>query len=168
MALDRLAEQLGVSRERERCGALVGRADGLLLAKPLGYMNRSGPAIERLRRQEALGVEDLLVLVDDLNLPLGRTRLRAGGSSGGHKGLESVAEALGTQRYPRLRMGIGPCPPGVEGRRFVLSPFHPDERDAVDGMTERAARAAMCWAREGVQAAMGRCNAPGPQDASEG
>lgn len=158
MALDELAASLGVRREGERCGALTACANGLLLAKPLGYMNRSGPPIERLLRREGVAVEDLLVLVDDMDLPLGRTRLRPGGSSGGHKGLASVARALGREDFPRLRMGVGPRPAGVEGRQFVLSPFGDDEWERAEQMAQRAARAALCWAREGIEAAMSRYN----------
>ncbi len=163
MALDELAQTIGVGREAERHGALMARAGGLLLAKPLGYMNRSGPPLERLCREEGVAAQDLLVLVDDLDLPLGRTRIRPGGSSGGHKGLESVARALGTQDYPRLRMGIGPRPPQVEAREFVLNPFSEDEWDEVERMAGRAARAALCWAREGIEAAMNRHNRAEPE-----
>lgn len=158
MALDELARRCRVVGEDFRCGGALARCGGLWLFKPLSYMNLCGSSVARLRRDAGVGLEDLLVLVDDLDLPLGSIRLRPGGSSGGHRGLASVAEALGTQEFARVRMGIGPCPAEVDARDFVLSPFAPGERAPVEGMTRRAADAALCWAREGIETAMNRFN----------
>jgi PTH1 family peptidyl-tRNA hydrolase len=154
LALDAVAERLGVRREEERCGGLLARSDGLWLFKPLSFMNRSGGPVACIMRDAGIDAEDLLVLVDDLNLPLGSLRFRAGGSSGGHKGLASIEDVLGTAGFPRLRMGIGPCPRGMDSRAFVLEPFSDELWDAACDMFERAADAALCWVREGMEAAM--------------
>jgi PTH1 family peptidyl-tRNA hydrolase len=158
LALDELARQCGADREESRSGGALVRCGGLWLFKPFSYMNLSGPPIARLWREAGIPVEGLLAVVDDMNLPLGMIRLRAGGSSGGHKGLASLIESLGTEAFPRLRLGIGPCPPEVEGRDFVLSPFLDAEWEAVERMTGEAAEAALCWAGEGMVVAMNRFN----------
>lgn len=158
MTLDRVADLCGARGEVDRGGGLAARCGDLLLFKPTLYMNRSGPPVARLLRQKGLGAEDLLVLVDDVALPLGSIRLRPQGSAGGHNGLGSLVEALGTQQFARLRMGVGPCPRGVDVADFVLSDFADAEWDAVERMTETAAQAALCWHREGAEAAMNRYN----------
>ena len=158
MALDALAERCGVGPDEYVCDGVRARCGELWLFKPLGYMNRSGPPVARLMQQEGVGPQDLLVLVDDLNLPLGAIRVRGSGSSGGHRGLESLIETLVAEEFPRLRMGIGPLPPGTEARDFVLRRFEPDERELADGMAQRAAEAVLCWATEGLASAMNRFN----------
>ncbi|MFW6279994.1 MAG: aminoacyl-tRNA hydrolase, partial [Planctomycetota bacterium] len=125
---------------------------------PLTFMNRSGEAIGRLIASTRAPVEDLLVVMDDLNLEFGTVRLRAGGSAGGHRGLKSVIDRLGTDDIPRLRLGIGPCPREISGKNYVLGEFTEEEMPVVDRMVERGARAAMCWAEEGVDMAMSRYN----------
>ncbi len=160
MAVDELARRCGAEGETMRCGGMFVRvsAEGLGLFKPLSYMNLCGLPVSRICRKTGVGLDELLILVDDLSLPLGSVRLRPGGSSGGHKGLKSLVGALGTDRFPRLRMGIGPRPAGVEAREFVLSPFTRDEWDCVDEMACRAADAALCWVRDGIEKAMNRFN----------
>ena len=158
MALERIGRRCGAGREELRCGGLLARCGELWLFRPLSYLNLCGPPVARLRREAGAALEELLVLVDDLDLPLGRIRLRAGGSSGGHNGLISLAGALGMEEFPRLRMGIGPCAPGVEGREFVLSPFEPHEREQAEAMAELTAEAGLFWAEEGIEAAMTRYN----------
>ena len=158
MALDLVAEHTGKGSERYSCDGVMLRGKETLLFKPLQYMNRSGPPVADLLERTGAGLDRLLVLMDDLNLPLGRVRLRGSGSSGGHNGLQSVIEALDTEQFPRLRMGIGPCPPAVEGRDFVLSPFAEEEWEQVEAMFETAAEAALCWASHGLEVAMSRFN----------
>jgi PTH1 family peptidyl-tRNA hydrolase len=158
MALDELARRRGPGAEEARCGGLVLRCGRLWLFKPLGFMNLSGPPVARILRESGADLEQLLVVVDDLDLPLGAIRLRPGGSSGGHRGIESLIDTLGTEAFARLRLGIGPCPPQDESRDFVLSPFAADEWETVDSMIERAAEAALCWAQEGIAPAMNRHN----------
>jgi peptidyl-tRNA hydrolase, PTH1 family len=108
--IDELARRAGVSCDREAFGALVGKTFGptpVLLAKPLTFMNLSGQAIQSLVHFHKIEVPDLLVVADDVNLPLGRLRARRGGSPGGHNGFKSVAQHLGTDQFPRLRVGVG-------------------------------------------------------------
>ena len=162
MALDTLSERHSLSWRRAAGPAQValwrvaGRA--VILIKPLTYMNESGAA---LLKHGGTVTGSLLVVCDDLNLPLGAVRLRPRGGSGGHKGLDSLIEHLGTEDFPRLRLGIGSARPGVEWAEFVLSDFLPEEREAVNGMIEAAAEAIETAVRQGLDAAMGRFNAAG-------
>lgn len=158
MVLDRLAERHPGCREESRCGGLLTRCGDVILFKPLGYMNRSGPPIAQLRREVGLDLEDVLVVLDDLNLAQGRIRLRPNGSGGNHRGLESVIEAFGTNEFPRLRVGIGPGPVAGEWRSYVLERFGDDELPEVDRMAEAAAQAAWIWAERGIDAAMNEFN----------
>lgn len=130
----------------------------VLLAKPMTYMNLSGRSIREILKNRPAGTGDLLVIVDDINIDLGRLRLRENGSAGGHNGLKSVAECLGTQEYARLRLGARPGRAMGEVVNYVLSRPKPAERDAMGVMTERAADAVECWLREGVPAVMNKFN----------
>ena len=117
-------------------------------------MNASGEAIAALARLEAFAAADVLVVCDDVNLPLGRLRVRRGGSDGGHNGLLSVSLALGTTEYPRLRLGVGPRPPGESLHDFVLGEFREDEEAAALALVERASEAALAFEARGIDAAM--------------
>lgn len=129
-----------------------------LLIKPTTYMNRSGQSVaEALRFYKLDPPSDLLVIVDDTSLPVGGTRLRASGSDGGHNGLFDIARALGSEAYPRLRVGVG-APGEVPLRDYVLRRFAPDQTADLDRALESAADAAEVWAREGVVAAMNQFN----------
>ncbi len=162
MAVDRLAARCGAHGEVFRADRVEARCGDLLLVKPLLYMNRSGPPVANVLRRTGLPIEHLLVLVDDANLTLGAIRLRRGGSSGGHNGLQSVADALGSEQFARLRMGVGRRPRGLALREYVLGDFGPEEWDAVEPMLDAAAEAALCWASEGAEAAMNRYNRDAP------
>jgi len=118
-----------------------------LLVKPETFMNRSGTVVAPLLRWADAGPQDLLVVVDDLDLPPARLRLRPHGSSGGHNGLRSIIESLGTDRFPRLRVGIGRAP--TEAARHVLSRFSDEEREAIDRAVALAADATFDWLRSG-------------------
>lgn len=162
--LDLLAGDLAGREELPAMGARLvrGRMKGrpVLLLRPLLFMNRSGgPTVEVLRRFD-LDPERVLVATDDLDLELGRIRVRRGGSSGGHKGVQDLVERLGTEAFHRLRLGIGRPPPGRPVERYVLERFAAEESVAAAAMVETAARAARCWLLEGVQSAMNRYNAP--------
>ena len=133
---------------------------GVAVVQPLLFMNRSGEALEAFRRRRAFEPADCLVIVDDVYLPLGRIRLRARGSAGGHNGLASVAEALGTLDFPRLRIGVGRGDQSVDLASHVLDEFADDERGTLAEVLERSAEAAVTWASDGITAAMNRFNVP--------
>ncbi len=135
----------------------------LRLAKPTTFMNVSGEAARALTRRDGFAPDEVLVVLDDTALPLGKLRLRAGGSSGGHNGLESVLGALGTEAVPRLRVGIG-ARGGGDLADYVLARFGRQEIPAVEEATARAADAVALWARVGTEAAMNRVNAKAKQD----
>jgi len=115
----------------------------LLLAWPTLLMNRSGFAAEALLQEYDLEPPEMLVVVDDFNLPLGRLRVRRSGSDGGHKGLISLIDTLGTENFPRLRVGTGPRPDNVSKTDFVLGRFTPEEQETLEGVLETAAEAAV-------------------------
>ncbi len=160
--VDRLAEITGAALERVEAEALVGEARiadvAVLLVKPQTYMNLSGRAVGEVVRRYGIPLPELLVVLDDLDLPLGTIRIRRKGSAGGHRGLQSVIEALSSSAFPRLRLGIRPMSPIEDTVAFVLSPFEPDEEPIVEGMIERAVAAVSVWVREGIERAMAEFN----------
>jgi PTH1 family peptidyl-tRNA hydrolase len=128
----------------------------VLLVKPMRYMNRSGaPLRAAMRQTDADPVTDLLVVADDVDLPLGRVRLRRSGSAGGHNGLRDIIAALGSEEFNRLRVGIGRC---GETAEHVLATFKPSEREMATDAVAVAADAAERWLRDGVEAAMNEFN----------
>jgi PTH1 family peptidyl-tRNA hydrolase len=135
----------------ERGGGIVD------LLKPLTYMNASGAALEAWRERHAFDLAGMLVVVDDVYLPVGRLRLRASGSSGGHRGLESLERVVGSG-FARLRIGVGAAGDPAGLREHVLDEFDVDEETVVDEALERAADAVECWVAEGSLAAMNRFN----------
>lgn len=162
MVLDRIAERAGWSgRAKARNAAAVARGRhgdlDLVLVKPTTYMNLSGVALRKVLARERAPLEDLLVVVDDFALPLGRLRLREEGSAGGHNGLRSIIGEMGTQRFARLRVGIGE--PSRTAIDHVLSRFSPGEQAALDEVLDAAADAVEDWAREGPERAANRWNA---------
>jgi PTH1 family peptidyl-tRNA hydrolase len=161
--LDRLAERLGVKLAREKHEACVAEAQyqgtKLLLMKPLTFMNRSGVSVARGARNALEDPADLLVVLDDADLPLGRLRLRARGSAGGHNGLRSIIEHLGTQEFPRLRIGVGRDIAEADLIDHVLGRFKPEERPEVDRTVARAVEAILYHVAEGVESAMNVFNA---------
>jgi PTH1 family peptidyl-tRNA hydrolase len=158
--VDLLAERHGVKLWRRRfeaaCGKGKVRGCAAWLVKPQTYMNLSGCTVERAVRELRLELDDLLVVSDDMALPAGTLRLREKGSDGGHKGLASVIESLGTQDFARLRVGIGE--PVGDPADYVLAPFSPEERAAMAAAEARAADAAEAWLRDGVTRAMAAFN----------
>jgi PTH1 family peptidyl-tRNA hydrolase len=150
--------RLNFRRDHARYGLGMIAGVPVLLAKPMTYMNRSGEAARALLQRYPIDTSHLLVVVDDVALPLGRIRIRPSGSDGGHNGLESIIQCLGTQAFPRVRVGIGSPPPG-QMVEYVLSRFSPQEQPIIDEALQRAADAVEAIIAEGVQAAMNRFNA---------
>ena len=130
------------------------------LAKPQTFMNLSGYAVQKLRSFYKIQVADLLVVTDDVNLPLGRLRARARGSEGGHNGLRSIIEQLGTNEFPRLRVGVGRGDSRRDLADHVLAGFEPDEQDEIARAMTRAADAAEVFAADGIVKVMNTFNAP--------
>ncbi|MFP4502711.1 MAG: aminoacyl-tRNA hydrolase [Candidatus Hydrogenedentota bacterium] len=160
--LDLFAEQLGVRLDREKHRGLFTQVrvggESVLLVKPLTYMNRCGDCLAPMARNKVEDPADILVVVDDVNLPLGRVRIRAGGSAGGHNGLKSLIERLGTRDFPRLRLGVGEETRGPDLADYVLAKFRPEERETVSQAMETACEAIRCWVERGTSAAMNAYN----------
>jgi PTH1 family peptidyl-tRNA hydrolase len=130
----------------------------VLLLTPSTFMNQSGASVLAARDFYKIAPEDTLVVCDDLNLALAKLRLRAGGSAGGQKGLEDIIRRLGTEEFPRLRIGIGSPPNGWAWPDFVLSKFKKEELPDMELAVARAVEAVGLWTREGIQACMNRYN----------
>ncbi|MFV1958106.1 MAG: aminoacyl-tRNA hydrolase [Planctomycetota bacterium] len=156
----------------ERHGAVLGRtrllhgevadlrleAVRLRLVEPYSFMNLCGPVVRRALDVYGVTPAQALVVVDDFALPFGRLRLRAQGRPGGHNGLKSIQAALGSPAYPRLRLGIGPVPEGMDPADYVLKRYDAAQRRALPDLVERAVDACEVWARDGLDAAMDRYN----------
>lgn len=161
--VDRIAVEWGLGPFRREGRALVasGRVGehAVRLLKPVTYMNRSGAVLAPFRTLPRFdGSRDLLVVVDDVALEVGRVRFRAGGTAGGHNGLRSVEAALGTREYPRLRVGVGGAPAGADLADWVLSPFPPEDEDRILALLPELVDACRLWLDEGTEAAMNRYN----------
>jgi PTH1 family peptidyl-tRNA hydrolase len=166
--LDRLAGRHGVEWAAAPRGieALTARAERpasgisrkILFAKPLTFMNLSGQAVLGLRQFFKIELPDLLVVVDDANLELGRLRARGAGSAGGHNGLKSIIETLGTEEFARLRIGVGRGDARRDLADHVLARFDPEERENVEAAADRAADAAELFIAEGIAPVMNRFN----------
>ncbi len=163
------AHGFGGWRGRFHSEATEGRVCGetVLLLKPETYVNESGRALRAALDWYGASMQDVIIVVDDFNLPCGRLRVRSGGRSGGHRGLESIAAHAGTDEVPRLKIGIGR--PGVTrcGRDFVLSRFAPEERRAVEETVARAVRALEVWMRHGIERCQNEFNADASPDATQ-
>ncbi|WP_237225773.1 aminoacyl-tRNA hydrolase [Rubinisphaera sp. JC750] len=136
-----------------------------LLVAPQTFMNLSGRSVGSLMKFYKVDLEDLLVISDDLNLPCGQLRLRASGSSGGQKGIRDIIAHLGTEDFPRLRVGIGRPPGRMDVSTFVLKRFLAEERETMDLTVRDAVDAVEMWLREGVTAAMNKVNTKSPDKA---
>jgi len=163
LVVDRIAEQCGVMVDNRHCKALTARArigkEEILLAKPETYMNLSGLSVQELvRKYEIDPQQDLIVIYDELDLPLGTIRIRERGSSAGHNGMQSVINALDTQEILRIRLGIAPDHPVKDGSRYVLSQFKKSQLVTLDELLDAAADAVKVILEEGRSAAMNRFN----------
>ena len=162
MAVDRLAEECGVDVSRRAGQALMARTElekvEVVLAKPQTFMNLSGMAVARLLAQFGPPVQDLIVLVDDVELPLGTLRIRQRGSAGGHNGLKSIIGALQSDEFIRVRMGVRPERPVEDRVSYVLARFRKSDLETVADMIDRSVEAVRVILREGPQKAMNLFN----------
>ena len=162
MAVDELANRAAIRVERPEGKALVGRGklagEEILLAKPQTYMNLSGISVRELLAKYELDVSDLLVMWDEVQLPLGTIRIHKDGSAGSHNGAKSVIGALGTQDFARLRLGCGPEHQLNSRREYVLRPMKKAELEVAAEMLDEAGNAVEMILKEGIDAAMTRFN----------
>ena len=162
MLADRLADKLGASTWRERFNALVAETflDGekILLVKPQTFMNLSGEAVAPLINFYKLDAADLTVAHDDMDLPLGMIRLRPKGSGGGHRGVASIIQHIGSQNFPRVRIGVGRPPANWTVNHHVLSPFTAEDADKISAALDELVPAVICIFREGIDNAMNKFN----------
>lgn len=163
LAIDRIASEYRVEVRNRQCRALTARAvigsETVLLAKPETFMNLSGIAVlELTRKHEIRPEEDLIVMQDELDFPLGTVRLQTRRNSAGHNGIESIIGALGTKDFLRIRMGVAPDRKVEDGMSYLLSPFRKAQLKVVDEMIEIAAEAVKAILTEGAAAAMNRFN----------
>lgn len=160
--IDALADKIRITFEHAKGDVLLGwgriRTLPVGLAKPLTFMNRSGSAVRTLLAHHDLEPRDMLVVVDDVNLPVGKLRIREGGSTGGHNGLQDITDRLGHGNFPRLRFGIGSDFSRGRQAEYVLSPFTESERPIVEEALLRACDAAVTFVTDGVVTAMNRFN----------
>lgn len=167
--IDGLAAKAGVSVTDRRCHGLFGRAGAgqhaLLLLKPTTFMNDSGKAVSAAARFYKIPPEHIAVIYDDIDLEFARLRLRAGGSHGGHRGVESVIAALGTRDFPRIRIGVGRPPAGVDPIAHVLSDFAAHEQPDIEKTIDLAVDAALSLATAGLDKTMTRFNSRAPSPA---
>jgi len=158
LVVDRLAEQFGTSWERStRWDAVSAKCGEVFLLKSMSFMNRSGHPLFAIAQFYKIDPAEILVVLDDLALPLGRLRLRSGGGSGGHNGLESIIMQLGTEEIPRLRIGIGAAP-SAGSIDYVLSRFFEEEKPLVRSTIDRAVEAVKCAIDNGLVSAMNTFN----------
>lgn len=161
LAVERVANHLGITLAAEKYNGIVAegeyQGERVLLVKPQTFMNNSGECVARVLRYKPVEPAELLVAVDDVNLALGRIRIRPGGSAGGHNGLKSIIQHLGTDEFPRVRLGVG----GGDRDELidhVLGTFRPEEKPVVQEMVDRAAEAMLEVVASGVASAMNKFN----------
>ena len=162
MAVDRLAEDCGVEINHREAQALTAPTEiegvTVILSKPQTYMNLSGMSVARILGKHSLSAHDLIVLVDEVNLPLGSIRVRPAGSAGGHNGLKSIIGALGSDEFTRIRMGAQPEVPMEDKASYVLGRFHKSDMQAVSEMIDQSSEAVRIILKDGVHKAMNRFN----------
>lgn len=163
LLVDRLARECGgIAVKREECRAFVGRTEIenqiVELIKPQTYMNLSGESLACLLKKPGRDRQRLIVITDDLALPVGKIRLRPKGSAGGHNGLKSIIQCLGTEEFIRLRIGIQPAHPISDAKRFVLEKFSKADLETVEKVLEESAKAVRAVLTDGVEKAMAKFN----------
>ncbi|HSZ63144.1 MAG TPA: aminoacyl-tRNA hydrolase [Terriglobales bacterium] len=163
LTIDRIANNLGIEVRNRQCRALTARTtvagEPVILAKPETYMNLSGLSVVELAAEHQVDVtRDLIVIYDELDLPLGTIRIRQRGSSAGHNGMESILGALGTDEFLRIRLGVAPDHKVGDGAKYLLTPFRKAQEVAVDEMLDMAVQAVEVVVKEGPAVAMNRFN----------
>jgi PTH1 family peptidyl-tRNA hydrolase len=163
LTIDRLANDLGIEVRNRQCRALTARGtiagEPVVLAKPETYMNLSGLSVRELVDEHQVDVaRDLIVIYDELDLPLGTIRIRQRGSSAGHNGMESILGALGTDEFLRIRLGVAPDHKVGDGAKYLLAPFRKAQETVVDELIDVGAQAVEVILKEGPAAAMNRFN----------
>ncbi|MEG6617171.1 aminoacyl-tRNA hydrolase [Peptococcaceae bacterium 1198_IL3148] len=160
MLVDKLAESLKVTVNKSKNKALIGETqmgqEKILLVKPQTYMNLSGEAVGALARWYKLTATDIIVIYDDMDLPLGKLRIRPAGGSGGHNGMKSIIAALGTEAFPRMRIGIGKNQ--ANSINHVLGKFNAEEMATIDATIEQTMQAVQTWVRQDINASMNKYN----------
>ncbi len=160
--VDLMARKWGILVKERRAKAVLGRGHHagheVVLAKPRNFMNNSGECVSYLLTRFASQAEDLVVVYDDMELPLGHLRIRRSGGDGGHKGARSIIDSLETEAFPRIRLGIGPPPTGQDPVQFVLGGFSEGEAAVVARALETVVSAVECLLEEGIDVAMNRFN----------
>ena len=173
LAVDRIAEQCGVMVDNRHCKALTARTrignEEILLAKPEIYMNLSGISVlELVRKYEADPQRDVLVIYDELDLPLGMIRVRTRGSSAGHNGMQSIINALQSEEIARIRIGVAPDDPRKGGAKYILAPFRKSMLKPLDEALDLAAQAVQVIVNDGILKAMSNFNRKNkPEDSEE-
>ncbi|HET9283862.1 MAG TPA: aminoacyl-tRNA hydrolase [Candidatus Angelobacter sp.] len=173
LAVDRIAEQCGVMIDNRHCKALTARTrignEEILLAKPETYMNLSGMSVlELVRKYEVAPQQDVLVIYDELDLPLGMIRVRPRGSSAGHNGMQSIINALQSEEIARIRIGVAPDDPRKGGAKYILAPFRKSMLEPLDEALELTAQAVNVIVNESITVAMNRFNRKNkPEDSEE-
>ena len=159
--LERMASQYRLGFDRVEFKGLLARGvvegEPVILLKPLSYMNKSGGVVKPVTSRYKIGLSDLFLIYDDLDLPLGKIRIRASGGSSGHRGMESVISSLGSDGMARLRIGIG-RPSGDPPEEYVLQDFSPEESITMETAHEKAVACVLCFIREGIDVCMSEYN----------
>ena len=171
LAIDRIANDLGIEVRNRQCRALTARATiagvPVILAKPETYMNLSGLSVRELAAEHEVDVaKGLIVIYDELDLPFGTIRIRPRGGTAGHNGMESLVGALGTDEFMRIRLGIAPDRKVSDGAKFVLTPFRKAQLEVVDQVLDTAEQAVETIIKDGPEAAMNRFNRK-PEDSGQ-
>ena len=162
MAIDELADMLSVDIREKRfkglCASAFYEGEKLLLLKPMTYMNNSGEAVRAAADFYKIAVSDIIILYDDINFECGRLRVRGSGSAGGHNGIKSIITCMGSEAFPRVRIGVGGLSEGEDMIAHVLGKFSKEEQPVMKESVREAARAALCVVDKGVMEAMNRFN----------
>ena len=160
--VDLMAEKWSIPIKERRAKAVLGQGvfagQDVALAKPRNFMNNSGECVDYLQARFSADLDQIMVVYDDMELALGRLRIRRSGSDGGHRGIQSIIAALGTLEFPRMRLGIGAPALEEDPIDFVLGRFSEEQSEVIDPAVEASVMAMECWLAEGIDAAMNRFN----------